>query len=520
MKKFAKFTIYSIILASLLTLSFYGGKHETEILRYIGMQNVVAQNIKENDTDASRFALLFEVLRFLKMHYVDEIKSDDYTKLAYGAVRGMLGSLDDQYTRFMDPKAYENMTIDTRGKFGGVGIVIGIEGGQLKVVAVLKGTPAEKAGLKARDLILKIDGASTEYMALDDAVARIRGDEGTTVVLTIWRRSFVEGKEFPIVRDIIKLDSVEEMKVLEDNIGYIHIDNFTERTAPVLKDYLLKLKAKKVKGLILDLRDNPGGLLDSAVDVANLFIDEGAIVHRKARNRELDTRYATKGNKVIDLPMAVLVNNSSASASEIVAGALQDNGIATLVGEKTFGKGLVQTIYQLSDNSAILVTTDKYYTAKMRDINKSGIMPDYEVKADPRTGHAVGVKMGDDENIKEGKPLEKGKSQVKKFPLDKIKEKLRKDEKLKNAGIVVFNGFPRDDVFYYNFNGASYLKLTDVGTLFGSKIDWDEKTKTIDIDTEEITEDEAEKEIRDAQLQKAIEVVKEKINAHKKSAVK
>lgn len=506
MKKLAKFLFYFITLTLLVTASFYsgalfGGGHYNEFLRLVGIQNLEAQNLGRGQSDISRFGLLLEALRHLKRAYVEEITEEDYREIVYGSIKGMLRSLDDDYTRFMSPEAYENMTIDTEGKFGGVGIYIEIKNGQLHVNSPLEDTPADRAGLKAGDLILKIDGVSTEDMALEDAVARIRGNPGDPVVLTIWRPGWMEGKDITIVRDEIKLKSTEKMKMLEDGIGYVQLIKFSKRSEPVLKSFLLDLKKKKAKGLILDLRGNPGGLLDEAVNVANLFIEEGPIVHRVSRTKRTETRNAKPGRKVWDGPMAVLVNKFSASASEIVAGALQDNGVGAIIGDQTFGKGLVQTVYPLSDGSVILVTTDKYYTSKMRDINKKGITPDIIVKIDPRTGHAV--------EMKEEKDGVRGrKRKVKKFPLEELRERIGSDESLKNAGIIVYNGFPREDVFYFDFNGKQYIEAKDAGILMGAKVDLDKKNRVLELDTERISGEEQDEEIKDAQLQRAIEYLK------------
>ncbi|MEW5945843.1 MAG: S41 family peptidase [bacterium] len=507
MRKTARTVFYFFSILFLLTLSFYGGKHHADILRYVGVQNVEAQDLGDPNSDVSRFARLMEVLRYLRQNYVEEIKEEKYTELVYGSIRGMLRSLDDRYTRFMDPEAYKNMKIDTKGQFGGVGISIGIArtSGQLMVMSPIEGTPAHRVGLKAGDIIMKIDGVSTVDMALDDAVARIRGEPGTPVVLTIWRPGLEdEGRDFTIVRDVIELKTVQKSKVLDGDIGYVYIEAFSQQTPEVLKKDLLDLKRKRVKGLILDLRGNPGGPLDAAVEVANLFMDEGPIVHRVSRNRRKKTYYAAPEKKVFGgAPMAVLVDNGSASASEIVTGALQDNGIAAVIGEKTFGKGLVQTIYPLSDESAVLITTDKYYTSKMKDINEKGIVPDVIVKADVRTGRTV-------ETSKDEREMER-ESRIEKFPLEALKERISKDKSLSDAGVLVFDHQPRTDMFFYRFGGENYLRAEDLGPLFGVGVKWDEKTNVMNIEPGEISTDESERELKDAQLQRAVKYIREKL---------
>lgn len=503
-------TVFKVIVVLfLVTTSFYLGKFQPAIfeLAGLGAQNLNAQNLGSSGSDFQRFGLLFESLRYLKQHFVEQVEVDGNKELVYGSIRGMLRSLDDDYTRFISPEAYKNMEIDTKGKFGGIGIYIGIRNDTLTVISPLEDTPAQQVGLKSGDLITKIDGVSTEDMAIEDAVARIRGNPGDPVVLTIWRPGFEdEGKDFTIVRDEIKLKSVDGQKMLEDQVGYIRLTSFSEQTAPSLKEYILELKKKNAKGLILDLRGNPGGLLESSIEVASLFMDEGPVVHRVGRGRSKDTRWAFKDRKVWDGPMAILVDRGSASASEIVSGALQDNGIAAIIGDKTFGKGLVQTVFNLSDGSAIIVTTDKYYTSKMRDINKKGIVPDIVVKLDPRTGQPVEVSNGK-------KEAETDHSKVKKFPLHELQQKIRKDPALKDAGVMVYNGFPREDMYFRTIGGKRFIDVNDIGTLMGANVKYDEKTNVLELRTEALPENSAEADLKDAQLQRAIQYIKEEIAA-------
>lgn len=485
MNKAIKFIFYATLFTVAVFMSFQAGRNAPDILRQFGSENVHAGGLSGGDDN---FDLLFEAKSIVGRHYLKKLDTDeDYTKMEYGAIRGMLRSLGDQYTRFMDPKAYTNMTIETKGEFGGVGIVIGIRNEQLTVISPLEETPAFRAGLKSGDIIIKIDGVSTEDMALDDAVARIRGNAGDKVVLTVWRRSFdsVDGKDFEIIRDIIELKPINESRMIEDTgIGYLKLETFSKVSRDEMKKQILEFKEKGMKGLIFDLRYNPGGLLDSAVEVSQLFIEEGPIVHRENREGKLTTYYAKPGHKVVDVPTVVLVNQYSASASEIVSGALQDHGVATIMGEQTFGKGLVQTVYRMSDDSAILVTTDKYLTAKKRDINLKGITPDIVVTSETVDTHkaAAGGEEGEDHD-----PGKVGKLWY---------------TELKGKNGVVLNGSPLMDIQYKPMDGKRYLEVDDVARIFNVSMRLDEASGILDIekDAENL---EGEKE--DIQLKRATE---------------
>jgi carboxyl-terminal processing protease len=292
----------------------------------------------------------------------------------------MLASLDDPYTRFMDPKAYSGMQEERAGSFSGIGIQIGMKGKQLSVIAPMEGTPAARAGLKAGDAILEIDGKPTKDMAIEEAVTHIRGPRGSTVKLKVQAEgNGAKPKVVPIVRDniVTKAVKVEEM---EGNIGYIRLNTFMANdAADEVKNALNKFKGKS--GLIIDLRGNPGGLLPNAIDIGSMFIKEGPIVHVVNREGEKQS-YKASGKVIVDskIPVAVLVDGGSASASEILGGALQDTKRATLIGTKTFGKGLVQTVHPLSDGSGVAITTNKYLTPAGHDIHKKGIEPDIKVE--------------------------------------------------------------------------------------------------------------------------------------------
>jgi carboxyl-terminal processing protease len=323
-----------------------------------------------------------EVLTLVKKNYVDEVKTKD---LVVGAIKGMINSLDP-HSSYMTPEALKELQVETKGEFGGLGIQIGIKDGILTVIAPIEDTPAFKAGIKAGDKILKISGESTKNMGLTDAVSKMRGPKNTSIILTIFREGWKETKDFTIVRDIIKIKSVKS-KMLQDGIGYIKITQFQESTGPDLSAALEKLSKEGMTSLIIDLRNDPGGLLNSAVEVAEQFLPpKKLVVYIKSKSGE-KTEYFTEGEKpYVDMPMVVLVNQGSASASEIVAGALKDWNRAVIIGVQTFGKGSVQSLIPLSDGSGLRLTTAKYYTPKGTSIQGIGITPDIVVKLDVKDG--------------------------------------------------------------------------------------------------------------------------------------
>jgi carboxyl-terminal processing protease len=318
-----------------------------------------------------------EVLAHIQKHYVEEIKTKD---LVYGAIRGMLATLDP-HSAFMPPEVYKEVQVETKGEFGGVGIQIGIKDNRLTVIAPIDGTPAERAGIKAGDFIIKVNEESTKDMTLVDAVQKMRGPKGTKVTLTIQREGATEPMVFVLTREIIKIESVRS-KMLDGNIGFIRVTQFQDQTAKDVSAALRKLREQKMQSLILDIRNNPGGLLTSAVEVSEQFVGPNRlIVYIKTREGRKDDYVShNKEQQPDDYPIIVLVNEGSASASEIVAGALQDWGRAVVVGAQTFGKGSVQTILPLGDGSGLRLTTAKYYTPKGRSIHGVGILPDIVVK--------------------------------------------------------------------------------------------------------------------------------------------
>jgi carboxyl-terminal processing protease len=329
----------------------------------------------ESDT-YQELKLFTEVISIIKGNYVEEVKVKD---LIYGALKGMLNSLDP-HSSFMTPDLFKEMKVDTKGEFGGVGIQIGKKGGFITVISPIEDTPAYQAGIKAGDAIVKINGESTEKMTLYDAVSKMRGPKGSKVTISIMRTDWKEPKDFTLMRDTIKVKSVK-YKIINEDIGYVKINQFQEKTVADLVKALDALREKKATTLLLDLRNDPGGLLQGAVGVAEQFLPPNKLVVY-IKDRAGDKKeFFTEGNaKYEKLPMVVLVNEGSASASEIVAGALKDWNRAIIVGTTTFGKGSVQSVLPLSDGSGLRLTTARYYTPKGTSIQNTGITPDIVVK--------------------------------------------------------------------------------------------------------------------------------------------
>jgi carboxyl-terminal processing protease len=319
------------------------------------------------------------ILSIVKKNYVEDIETKT---LVNGAINGMLTSLDP-HSAYLTPELYKDLQSDTQGRFGGLGIEITVKGGILTVVSPIEDTPAAKAGIKPGDQIFKIEDEFTKDMSLVDAVKKMRGLRGTKINLTIRREGANELLDFTLVRDIIRVQSVRS-RTLEPGYGYVRLAQFQERSDRDLQRALEKIVAEKtgLKGLVLDLRNNPGGLLTQAVRVSDMFLDSGLIVYTEGRIEAQKQKYfAQKDGTSQEYPIVVLVNGGSASASEIVAGALQDHKRAVVLGTKTFGKGSVQTILPLDDNSALRLTTARYFTPKGRSIQATGIVPDIIVEA-------------------------------------------------------------------------------------------------------------------------------------------
>jgi len=336
---------------------------------------------KNNDEDLfNNLEPFFEALNLIRSEYIN--KNIDLDKIIQGAIKGMYKSLDDPYTRYMDSQTFKREQEDMfLGHFGGLGIIISMKDDQLTIISPIDDTPAYRAGIKAGDKIMEINRKPTEGMGLDDAVNTLRGKKGTKVTLGIKRENVEELLEITIIRDIIEVEAVKSKIMGKKNeIGYIRITTFNANTKSELKEVLDNFKEdNNIQGILLDLRNNPGGLLDSAIEVASKFIKKGPIVHIKDRNGKMIT-LKSGGNKYPQWPLIVLVNEGSASASEIVSGAIQDSGRGKILGQKTFGKGVVQQVFNLSDGSGVAITTSEYYTPNKRSINHIGIEPDILVE--------------------------------------------------------------------------------------------------------------------------------------------
>ena len=321
------------------------------------------------------------ILAIVRKNYVDEVQTKD---LINGAITGMLNGMDP-HSAYLTPELYKELQMDTQGRFGGLGIEITVRNGVLTVVSPIEDTPAFRAGIKSGDQILKIEGEFTKDMSLMQAVKKMRGPKGSKLNLSVKREGVTDLLDFSIVRDTIRVQSVRS-RLLEEGYVYVRLAQFQERSDRDLQRALEKLASEKagIRGLVLDLRNNPGGLLTQAVRVADLFLESGMIVYTEGRLENQKQKYfARKEGSWTDFPIVVLVNGGSASASEIVAGALQDHKRAVILGTKTFGKGSVQTILPLDDNSALRLTTARYYTPKGRSIQATGIVPDIVMESVP-----------------------------------------------------------------------------------------------------------------------------------------
>ncbi len=315
----------------------------------------------------------------------------------YAAIEEMLATLDDPFTRLLKPEQYRSLQVNTSGELSGVGLQINInsETGQLEVVAPLAGSPAEGAGIGSRDRILEIDGVSTSTLTLDEAAARMRGPRGTTVSLTVQPQGKDESsiRQIQLVRDRISLNPV--FATLDNRpgnipIGYLRLSQFSANAAKEIAHAVVQLEKQGAHAYILDLRNNPGGLLQAGIEIARIWLNDGTIVYTVNRQGMLGS-FDASGKALTEDPLVVLVNQGTASASEILAGALQDNGRAQLLGEKTFGKGLIQSLFQLSDGSGLAITVAKYETPNHKDIHKLGIIPDRVVPQDPMTFKQIGT---------------------------------------------------------------------------------------------------------------------------------
>ena len=402
---------------------------------------------KVKDDLYSQIELYSYTLTTIQADYVEELPPKD---LIYGSLKGMLATLDP-HSQFLDPDEYKELKTETEGKFGGLGIEISIRDGLLTIITPLEGTPAWKAGIKAGDRIVKIEDELTKDITLSDAVKKLRGKPKTDITITILREEEFKILEFTITREIIHIEDVKHTQILEDNIGYIRLTEFREDSAKAFREALDDLNKQGASGLILDLRNNPGGLLNVAIKVTEEFLPAGdVIVSTKGRRRSQNTvTKSTNRRHLIDWPMVVLINEGSASGSEILAGALKDNKRAIIVGAKSFGKGSVQSVIPLPDGSGLRLTTSKYFTPSGVSIHGIGIEPDISIDYVPPSKEPEEESEEKIEQIFEDIELEnaedKEKLKLSKKELE-IRKILLKDSQVQSAisilkGIHVFKKF-------------------------------------------------------------------------------
>lgn len=350
----------------------------TALLFSMNLNAQTPKKPEKEETKLESLAKFTRVITTVESSYADELT---FSEIINKAIAGLMTNLD-AHSSFLDEKAFEDTKVQTQGEFGGLGITVGMKNGALTVIAPIEGTPADKAGLKTNDVILRIDGNATLGITLEEAVSKMRGKPKTPITITIVRKGEPRPFDVEIIRDIIKVDSVYAKDVEDEDILYLRVTNFDQKVTKESAKFINEFakKNKNAKGIILDLRNNPGGLLDQAIGLANLFVDKGVIVSQKGRDAKENLEYsAKKDEKITDLPLVVLVNSGSASASEIVSGALQDLKRAVVIGEETFGKGSVQVILPLNEKEALKMTIARYYLPSGRTIQNKGVTPDLEV---------------------------------------------------------------------------------------------------------------------------------------------
>ncbi|OHA62657.1 MAG: hypothetical protein A2117_02260 [Candidatus Wildermuthbacteria bacterium GWA2_46_15] len=369
-------TLVILVLAS-TGFGFYLGQQDAE-KRIIN--NIFTQGASDQETKNLDFTLFWNVWQSLKEKFIDQNRFDNQ-KMLYGAISGMVRSLNDPYTVFMDPEESKKFLEDVSGKFEGVGMEVGQKKGQLQIIAPLEGTPAQKAGLRAGDKIVKIDDAFTSDMTVDDAVSQIRGKKDTQVVLTIFREGWNNTKEFKLIRDIIEVPSLK-WEVKENDVAYIKLYQFSEKASADFRKTALEILRTPTKRIVLDLRNNPGGYLEVSQDIASFFLEKDSLVAiEDFGDKKEQKKYLAQGNDIFSqLPLVVLINQGSASAAEILAGALRDNRQIKLVGETSFGKGSVQELENLTGGSSLKITVAKWLTPKGQSISDHGLTPDVQVE--------------------------------------------------------------------------------------------------------------------------------------------
>jgi carboxyl-terminal processing protease len=344
---------------------------------------------------ATHFGEVSQLVKVVSLIRTQSLEPVNSRAMLLGATKGIVEALRDPYSGYLDDEQYRSLAQQISGTYGGVGLVIGLdEEGRIKVITPFKGTPAHRAGIQSGDLIIRVEGQDARSLGLEGAARLMQGPPGTPVVISVQRQGQV--REFRIVREEITIPSVEATRLPKHPyIGYLNLTAFNEKTPEALRRSLEELKVRELKGLVLDLRNNPGGELTAAVEVAGYFVPPGPVVYTVSRRQTVP--YLARGNK-LDLPLVVLINRGTASAAEIVAGAIQDTGSGVLVGERTFGKGRVQKVFLLDGGAALKLTTEKYLTPSKRDINGRGIEPDVPVPMTPEESARALLKAPDEEH--------------------------------------------------------------------------------------------------------------------------
>lgn len=421
----------------------------TTLLAFFSLTSLAISQIDQNVKDDlySKIELYSYTLTTIQADYVEQLSPKD---LIYGSLKGMLSTLDP-HSQFLDPDEYKELKTETEGKFGGLGIEISIRDGLLTIITPLEDTPAWKAGIKAGDRIVKIEDELTKDITLSEAVKKLRGKPKTDITITILREEEFKILEFTITREIIHIEDVKHTQILKDGVGYIRLTEFREDSAKAFREALDDLKKQAADSLILDLRNNPGGLLNVAIKITEEFLPEGkTIVSTKGRRRSQNTvTKSTNRNHLTEWPMVVLINEGSASGSEILAGALKDNKRAIILGTKSFGKGSVQSVIPLPDGSGLRLTTSKYFTPSGESIHGTGIEPDIVVdfiapNEEPEDEGTEKIKeIFDNIELKETEDKEKLKLSKKEL---ETRERLLKDNQVQSAisvlkGINVFKKF-------------------------------------------------------------------------------
>lgn len=386
-KKIRNYLAWYVVLLLILgsfTIGLFAGRTQNVLHNYAKQQEIETGIINKY-TDKSKkvdFNLFWQIWDLVEKKFIK--KPLDYQKMLYGAISGMVAGLDDPYTVFMDPDVTKKFNEEIEGNFEGIGAEVGMKNNKITIISPLPGSPADRVGLRSRDVVVKINNEETQYMTLTEAVSKIRGKKGTEVILTISRKNEKDLKEFKIKREEIKTKSVilKELKTTKNQkIAYIELSYFGEETARDLKKAAQDILSKKYKGVILDLRNNGGGYLESSIDVISLFVKKDEIAAIQVSGDGNKKEYKTKGEALLsDLPLVILINEGSASASEIVAGALRDLRSAALIGEKSYGKGSVQEYEKFPDGSSIRISIAKWLTPRGTDINGEGIKPSIEIK--------------------------------------------------------------------------------------------------------------------------------------------